>query len=305
MSDIINYINEAKELLNIRKNNYALNAVRKALEAICNDTIKREGIQIAAKKPQLEYKINEIKRKIDADALKMPMDLYFSMTFLQDLGNHGSHHQEGGTEPVSHDSVETAISRIKAISEWYINYYEIKIPNKRSVSSQTPETNPKKLEKTKVEDLLSTLSEKDKNLANDVGSLFEDLKKLKIKFEPGTSKLTSISVKSPKPYEFLNKKTQEMDSRPFNFGNFRGNGEFRNFSCEGELGNEYLIKLSKIIPRSKIFEHHSTEFRNSVVDEFGEILKIKDILDVKTAWLNLIQEINSKINFSLVIRIPM
>ena len=57
MSEIINYINEAKELLNIRKNNYALNAVRKALEAICNDTIKREEIQIAAKKPPLEYKI--------------------------------------------------------------------------------------------------------------------------------------------------------------------------------------------------------------------------------------------------------
>lgn len=299
MSEIINYINEAKELLNIRKNNYALNAVRKALEAICNDTIKREEIQIAAKKPQLEYKINEIKRKIDADALKMPMDLYFSMTFLQDLGNHGSHHQEGGTEPVSHDSVEIAISRIKAISEWYINYYEIKIPNKMSLSSQTPETNPKLKgrRKTKVEDLLSTLSEKDKNLANDVGSLFEDLKKLKIKFEPGTSKLTSISVKSPKPYEFLNKKTQEMDSRPFNFGNFRGNGEFRNFSCEGELGKEYLLKLSNMIPGSNIFEHHSTEFRNSVVDEDGESLKIQDILDVKNSWIELIQEFKAKINF--------
>jgi hypothetical protein len=299
VSEIINYINEAKELLNIRKNNYALNAVRKALEAICNDTIKREEIQIAAKKPQLEYKINEIKRKIDADALKMPMDLYFSMTFLQDLGNHGSHHQEGGTEPVSHDSVEIAISRIKAISEWYINYYEIKIPNKMSLSSQTPETNPKLKgrRKTKVEDLLSTLSEKDKNLANDVGSLFEDLKKLKIKFEPGTSKLTSISVKSPKPYEFLNKKTQEMDSRPFNFGNFRGNGEFRNFSCEGELGKEYLLKLSNMIPGSNIFEHHSTEFRNSVVDEDGESLKIQDILDVKNSWIELIQEFKAKINF--------
>ena len=299
MSEIINYINEAKELLNIRKNNYALNAVRKALEAICNDTIKREEIQIAAKKPQLEYKINEIKRKIDADALKMPMDLYFSMTFLQDLGNHGSHHQEGETEPVSHDSVEIAISRIKAISEWYINYYEIKIPNKMSLSSQTPETNPKLKgrRKTKVEDLLSTLSEKDKNLANDVGSLFEDLKKLKIKFEPGTSKLTSISVKSPKPYEFLNKKTQEMDSRPFNFGNFRGNGEFRNFSCEGELGKEYLLKLSNMIPGSNIFEHHSTEFRNSVVDEDGESLKIQDILDVKNSWIELIQEFKAKINF--------
>ena len=63
MSEIINYINEAKELLNIRKNNYALNAVRKALEAICNDTIKREEIKIDAKKPLLEYKINEIKEK--------------------------------------------------------------------------------------------------------------------------------------------------------------------------------------------------------------------------------------------------
>ena len=299
MSEIINYINEAKELLNIRKNNYALNAVRKALEAICNDTIKREEIKIDAKKPLLEYKINEIKRKIDADTLKMPRDLYFSMTFLQDLGNHGSHHQEGETEPVSHDSVEIAISRIEAISKWYFKNYEIKVPNKSFVETPIIVTKPKLKgrKKTKVEDLISALAENDKKLANDTCSLFDDLKKLKIKFEPGTSKLTSISVKSPKPYEFLNKKTQEMDSRPFNFGNFRGNGEFRNFSCEGELGNEYLIKLSKIIPRSKIFEHHSTEFRNSVVDEFGEILKIKDILDVKTAWFNLIQEINAKINF--------
>ena len=39
------------------------------------------------------------------------------MTFLQDLGNHGSHHQEGETEPVSHDSVEIAISRIEAICD--------------------------------------------------------------------------------------------------------------------------------------------------------------------------------------------
>jgi hypothetical protein len=299
VSEILNYIVEAKDLLCIGKNNYALNAVRKALEAICNDTIKREEIKIEAKKPPLEYKINEIKRKIDADSLKMPKDLYFAMTFLQDLGNHGSHHQEGETKPISHDSVETAISRIKAISEWYINYYEIKIPNKRSVASQNPETNPKlkTRKKTKVEDLLIKLTERDKKLAIEAVSLFEDLKKLKIKFEPGTSKLTSISVKSPKPYEFLNKKTQEMDSRPFNFGNFRGNGEFRNFSCEGKLGKEYLLKLSNMIPGSKIFEHHSTEFRNSVVDEFGESLKIQDILNVKNSWIELIQEFKAKINF--------
>lgn len=299
MSDIINYINEAKELLNIRKNNYALNAVRKALEAICNDTIKREEIQIEAKKPPLEYKINEIKRKIDADALKLPRDLYFSMTFLQDLGNHGSHHQEGETDPVSHDSVEIAISRIEAISNWYLKNYEIKVPNKRFVSPQTLETKPelKGRIKTKVDDLISALAENDKKLANDTSSLLEDLKKLKIKLEPGTSKFTSISVKSPIPFEFFNKKTQEMDSRSFNFGNFRGNGEFRNFSCEGELGKEYLLKLSNLIPRSKVFEHHSNEFRNSVVDEFGESIKIIDILDIKTGWIDLIQEIKTKIRF--------
>lgn len=299
MHRIINYINDAEELIGVGKSDYALNAVRKALEAICNDTIKREEIKIEAKKPPLEYKINEIKRKIDADALKMPKDLYFTMTFLQDLGNHGSHHQEGETGQVSLDSVEIAISRIKAISEWYFNYYEIKTPNKRSVSSQTPETKPKLKgrKKTKVEDLLSSLSEKDKNLANDVGSLFENLKKLKIKFEPGTSKLTSISVKSPIRFEFLNKKTQKIDSRLFNFGNFRGNGEFRNFSCEGDLGREYLLKLSNMIPGSKVFEHHSTEFRNSVVDEDGESLKIQNILDVKNSWIELIQEFKAKINF--------
>ena len=88
-----------------------------------------------------------------------------------------------------------------------------------------------------------------------------------------------------------------MDSHPFNFGYFRGNGEFRNFSCEGELGKEYLLKLSNMIPGSNIFEHHSTEFRNSVVDEDGESLKIQDILDVKNSWIELIQEFKAKINF--------
>ena len=57
VSEIINYINETKELLNIRKSNFILNAVRKALEAICNDTIKREEIKIEAKNPHLNIRL--------------------------------------------------------------------------------------------------------------------------------------------------------------------------------------------------------------------------------------------------------
>ena len=288
MSRIIKYIELAEKFIGMDEADAALNQMRKALEAVCNDVIKREDFKIEAKRPELNDKILEISKKIKSKELKMPKHLSFALKYIQDIGNHASHDQ-GEEIPISIGSASAALIQVKELAKWYFSNYGLNEPAPKKKNKEAP----RKL--TKSFEFIEILSRENMALSEQVGDLFEELSKLQLKLNSGTSKLGSIIVNSPQAVEFYDAEQTLIHKRLFNFGVFYANGVFKNFSCEGVLGKEYLHELSKIIPDSKVFEHPTTEFRNCVLNSKGEHLKIKDILQVQDAWLKLIGRFKTKI----------
>jgi hypothetical protein len=288
MSRIIKYIEQAEKLVGLEMPEPALTEIRKALEGVCNDVIKRENFTVEGKNPQLEQKMQEIFCRVKAKELSIPKSLSIDMVHIQRIGNHASHDQ-GEEIPISIGSASAALIQVKELAKWYFSNYGLNEPAPKKKNKEAP----RKL--TKSFEFIEILSRENMALSEQVGDLFEELSKLQLKLNSGTSKLGSIIVNSPQTVEFYDAEQTLIHKRLFNFGVFYANGVFKNFSCEGVLGKEYLNELSKIIPNSKVYEHPTTEFRNCVVNSEGEHLKIKDILQVKDAWLKLIGRFKTKI----------
>ena len=119
--------------------------------------------------------------------------------------------------------------------------------------------------------------------------LFEELEELQLKRKFGTSKIGSVIVNSPFDVRFCEENGTLIHERPFNFGVFYANGTFKNFSCQGVVGRDYLSELAKIIPNSK-FVRHTNEFRNCVLNLAGDYLRVEEVLSVKDPWLDLLRE---------------
>ena len=277
------YIDKAQKFIDINEPDAALNNLRKGIEAISNEIIKIEKFVIQAKRPELNDKILEISRQIKKKAFTMPKHLTYAMQHIQAIGNHASHDQEDEI-PISKTSAEAALIQMKEIKDWYFSHYGL-LPPKAI-----------KREKTSPENLIEELAKADIDNSIELAEVFESIEKIGLWLQTGTSKIGSIRVRSPKRIEFFDFENKLLFERHFNFGFFYGDGNFKNFSCEGKLGKEYLQELSNIIPNSKVFEHSTTEFRNCVVKASGEGLMIKDILRVKDSWLKLLEKYLRKMN---------
>jgi hypothetical protein len=283
------YINKAQKFIDINEPDAALNNLRKGIEAISNEIIKIEKFVIQAKRPELNDKILEISRQIKNKAFSMPKHLTYAMQHIQTIGNHASHDQEDEI-PISKASAEAALIQMREIKDWYFSHYDLHLQK----AIKTKKASVRK--KTSPESLIKELAKVDSDSSVELAEVFESIEKLGLWLQTGTSKIGSIRVRSPKRIEFLDSENKLLFERRFNFGVFYGDGKFKNFSCEGKLGKEYLQELSNLIPDSKVFEHSSTEFRNCVVKTSGEGLLIKDILQVKNSWLKLLEKYLRKMN---------
>jgi hypothetical protein len=166
------------------------------------------------------------------------------------------------------------------------------LPSKKNIKQKTVSIR----KKTTPESLIEEFAKVDSNASIELAEVFESIEKLGLWLQTGTSNIGSIRVRSPKRIEFFDFENKLLFERRFNFGVFYGDGKFKNFSCEGKLGKEYLQELSKIIPDSKVYKHSKTAFRNCVVKASGEGLLIKDILRVKHSWLKLLEKYLGKMN---------
>ena len=289
MSRIEEYVNKAEKFIGINEPDAALNNLRKGIEAISNDIIKREKFVIQAKRPELNDKILEISRQIKNKAFSMPKHLTFAMQHIQAIGNHASHDQEDEI-PISKTSAEAALIQMREIKDWYFSNYDLKPPK----AIKPKKTSARK--KTSPESLIEELAKVDIDTSVELAEVFESIEKIGLWLQTGTSKIGSIRVRSPKRIEFFDFENKLLFERRFNFGVFYGDGKFKNFSCEGKLGKEYLHELSNIIPDSKVLKHPTTEFRNCVVKNSGESLLIQDILRAKGDWLKLLSDFKTRIN---------
>jgi len=289
VSRIEEYVNKAEKFIGINEPDAALNNLRKGIEAISNDIIKREKFVIQAKRPELNDKILEISRQIKNKAFSMPKHLTFAMQHIQAIGNHASHDQEDEI-PISKTSAEAALIQMREIKDWYFSNYDLKPPK----AIKPKKTSARK--KTSPESLIEELAKVDIDTSVELAEVFESIEKIGLWLQTGTSKIGSIRVRSPKRIEFFDFENKLLFERRFNFGVFYGDGKFKNFSCEGKLGKEYLHELSNIIPDSKVLKHPTTEFRNCVVKNSGESLLIQDILRAKGDWLKLLSDFKTRIN---------
>ena len=288
MNRIQVYLSKAEKFIGMEESDAALNFMRKALEAICNDIITREEFKIEAKRPELNDKILEISRKIKIKEFSMPKHLSFAMKHIQDIGNHASHDNEDEI-PISTASAKAALIQINEVNNWYSSQYNL---NPKKTSKQKV---PPVRKKTSPDGFIKELSKVNHNVSIELTEVFEAIEKLGLRLQSGTSKIGSIRIRSHRKTDFFGPGNKFLFNRKFNFGVFYADGNFKNFSCEGLLGKKYLREIAKLIPDSKVFEHSTTEFRNCVVNTNGDFLKIQDILKIKDEWLKLLSQFKAKI----------
>jgi hypothetical protein len=277
------YIEKAEKFIGMDEPDAALNSLRKAVEAICTSVIQKENFPSNARKPTLDEKLAIISNKINSKEFNMPRHLSLEMMHVQKIGNHASHDQ-GDEIPISNASAQAALIQMKEIKSWYFSHYEIN-PKKTSKQKVAPVR-----KKTSPDGFIKELSKVDRNESIKLTEVFESIENLGLRLQSGTSKMGSIRIRSPRMIDFFDTENKFLFNRRFNFGVFYADGNFKNFSCEGLLGKQYLRELSKLIPDSKVFEHSTTEFRNCVVKTNGDFLKIKDILKIKDDWLALLEK---------------
>ena len=282
------YIKKAEKFIGMDEPDAALNSLRKAVEAICTSIIQRENFPSNARKPTLDEKLAIISNKINSKEFNMPRHLSLEMMHVQKIGNHASHDQ-GDETPISNASAQAALIQMKEIKSWYFSHYDLN-PKKMGKQKVAPVR-----KKTSPDGFIKELSKVDRNVSIELTGVFKSIENLGLRLQSGTSKMGSIRIRSPRMIDFFDAENKFLFNRRFNFGVFYADGNFKNFSCEGRLGKQYLKELSKLIPDSKVFEHSTTEFRNCVVKTNGEHLKIQDILKIKDDWYKLLLKFKAKI----------
>ena len=282
------YIEKAEKFIGMNEPDAALNSLRKAVEAICTSVIQKENFPTNARKPTLDEKLAIISNKINSKEFNMPRHLSLEMMHVQKIGNHASHDQ-GDEIPISKASAQAALIQMREIKSWYFSHYDLN-PKKMGKQKVAPVR-----KKTSPDGFIKELSKVDSNVSIELAEVFEAIEKLGLRLQSGTSKMGSIRIRSPRMIDFVDAENKFLFNRRFNFGVFYADGNFKNFSCEGLLGKQYLRELSKLIPDSKVFEHSTTEFRNCVVNTNGDFLKIQDVLKIKDDWLKLLSKFKAKI----------
>ena len=140
MSRIIKYIEQAERLVGLEMPEPALTEIRKALEGVCNDVIKRENFTVEGKNPQLEQKMQEIFCRVKAKELSIPKSLSLDMMHIQRIGNHASHDQ-GEEIPISIGSASAALIQVKELAKWYFSNYGLNEPAAKKKNKEAYELN--------------------------------------------------------------------------------------------------------------------------------------------------------------------
>ena len=122
----------------------ALSQARKSVEAICKQIYINEGMEKGGK-PASRMMLDELSTALDRKGI-FPVKVSIAIGAVQRYGNFGSHDQGHESDDIGEEFVNTCLSALSTVIEWYFNKYhqksdiiDITILN---VTAPTPQKEP-------------------------------------------------------------------------------------------------------------------------------------------------------------------